>query len=251
MLFHSRWIMQFRPGWWLGAHSHDDFHHIVLVLEGQIRTRYQDQEVVAGPGEALLYPTGVRHGHCTEGNQLLHMLSLQWGGGDEHLDLSTFDRQRDHDGRLRHQLQWLASLEPAPGNAELVEALALSIVAEYGRLQRFEEVDPVERLRRYVNLHLNETISLDDLAAISGLSKFHFSRRFRSLCGETPMAMVNRLRVERATMLLYQTEDNLERIAEAVGFADASTLSHAFRRIRGVSPGSLRQARHRQASSTK
>jgi AraC-like DNA-binding protein/mannose-6-phosphate isomerase-like protein (cupin superfamily) len=243
--YHSTWIMHFPPGWQLATHSHVDWHHLVLVLDGHFQTRGGDRELTADPGEAVLYPVGLPHGHCNPGPGSLRMLSLQWQGGEDFINLEHFDVQVDRRGRLRHQLEWLAAEHPLhhPSQFVFAEAMAVSLLTEFGQLQRFEEVDLAEKVRRFAGLHLSEDLSLDDLAAISGLSKYHFARRFRSLSGETPMAMVNRLRVERARMLLYQTDDGLETIASAVGFADASALSHAFRRLTGVSPGSLRRIR--------
>jgi transcriptional regulator GlxA family with amidase domain len=55
------------------------------------------------------------------------------------------------------------------------------------------------------------------------------------------MRLVNQIRIEVAQSLLLQTHLTLDAIAAQVGLADASHLSHLFRRLTGRSPGSLRR----------
>lgn len=83
--------------------------------------------------------------------------------------------------------------------------------------------------------------SLDDLAGVAGLSRFHFLRVFRKATGQTPHAFLVNERVNRAQAMLRAGERPAE-VAVACGFADQPHLTRAFRRILGVTPGQYARA---------
>jgi AraC-like DNA-binding protein len=85
--------------------------------------------------------------------------------------------------------------------------------------------------------HYYSRWSCDRLAHIVGMSKFTFIRAFRSAFGSSPIQYVNQVRVERAKHMLALTAQPLQMIALSVGFATTSSLTRAFRRFAGVSPG--------------
>ena len=102
-----------------------------------------------------------------------------------------------------------------------------------------------ERLKRvyeYVEEHLEHRLSLADLAAVSCLSSYHFSRSFKRAIGIGPQRYVARRRLERAKALMRRTNLPLALIARDVGFADQSHLTSVFRREFGVTPGHYRAA---------
>ena len=102
-----------------------------------------------------------------------------------------------------------------------------------------------ERLRRvhdYVEAHLDDRLSLADLAGVACLSPYHFSRSFKQAVGMGPQRYVMHRRVERAKALMRRTDQPLALIAQEVGFADQSHLTSVFRREFGVTPGHFRAA---------
>jgi AraC family transcriptional regulator len=95
-------------------------------------------------------------------------------------------------------------------------------------------------VRNYVHEHLQENISLDDLAGTVGLSRYHFARRFRQSTSTTPYEFILQQRVERAKTLLHRTNPPLHDIACICGFADQSHMTREFRKRVGVTPGRYR-----------
>ena len=75
----------------------------------------------------------------------------------------------------------------------------------------------------------------------SGLAARTFKRRFRTATGETPIAYVQRLRVERAKRLLEQTTDPIEEISWAVGYEDPASFRRLFKRLTGLTAGEYRR----------
>ena len=92
------------------------------------------------------------------------------------------------------------------------------------------------RIKEYCDVHLAEKITLEELAALCNLERFHFLKLFKQTVGMTPHAWVVRLRLERACSLLSHTDHGLSRVANEVGFYDHSHFSRAFRQAFGVSP---------------
>ncbi len=89
----------------------------------------------------------------------------------------------------------------------------------------------------YVNTHLCEDLSLENLASIAHFSPFHFHRIFKNTTGETLNQFVNRIRIERAMDLLRT--DNQLRILDAAlacGYESAEGFSRAFKKRYGFPP---------------
>lgn len=79
-------------------------------------------------------------------------------------------------------------------------------------------------------------INLTKLADIAGVSRFHFVRMFRRSIGATPMAYLERIRLERAQQMILTGKHTLAQIAAAVGYADQAHFTRRFRRHFGCTP---------------
>ncbi|WP_343600736.1 AraC family transcriptional regulator [Mycobacterium sp.] len=95
-------------------------------------------------------------------------------------------------------------------------------------------------VRDYIQAHLDEAISIDDLAASVALSRFHFARCFRRSTGTSPHEFVLRQRIDRAKTMLTRTSIALADIAVNCGFADQSHMTRVFKQHVGVTPGRWR-----------
>lgn len=95
----------------------------------------------------------------------------------------------------------------------------------------------------YIYAHLDDDLSLDRLADVSGFSPYHWHRIYRAVRGETAAQTVRRLRLERAATMLAQNAWPLERIARRAGFTSADAFSRAFQRAYDRTPGRFRSDR--------
>jgi AraC family transcriptional regulator len=100
----------------------------------------------------------------------------------------------------------------------------------------------LKRVREYIEAHLDDRLTLTDLAGVACLSPYHFSRSFKQAIGVGPQRYVMQRRLERAKALMRRTNQPLAEIAQRVGFADQSHLTSIFRRETGVTPGRYRAA---------
>ena len=96
----------------------------------------------------------------------------------------------------------------------------------------------------HVAAHAFEPLSLSSLAAVAGLSPYHFARQFSARFGLAPMAFVRARRVALAARRLTgPTPPTLVELAFDVGFESQEGFTRAFRRAFGVSPGRYRRER--------
>ena len=98
----------------------------------------------------------------------------------------------------------------------------------------------VDRAGRWARERLSQGLSVEELAAASGLTPRTFARRVANATGMSPVQFLGRLRVERAVELLETTDLSVEAIAREVGYAEPTTLRRLLRRATGEAPRSLR-----------
>jgi AraC-like DNA-binding protein len=93
------------------------------------------------------------------------------------------------------------------------------------------------RVHAYIDAHVGERISLDQLAALAGVSKSHFVRQFRHSAGQSPMSYLRRIRIERSKTFLQTRAITIAQVAAGLGFSDQSHFTRVFGRMVGVPPG--------------
>jgi transcriptional regulator GlxA family with amidase domain len=89
--------------------------------------------------------------------------------------------------------------------------------------------------------HLDEEMSVDDLARRALMSPRTFARRFRTETGATPAAWLNRQRLLRSQHLLESSDLGLEQIAQHTGFGSAAVMRHHFLRTLQTTPTAYRR----------
>ena len=109
--------------------------------------------------------------------------------------------------------------------------------AHYARLQA---------ALNHIHGNLQEVLSLETLAALSGVSTAYFREIFQEAIGTTPHRYVLAQRIERARKLLTQSSWPISRIAQCCGFSSQSHLTATFRAVHGTTPGRFRAATTRK-----
>jgi AraC family transcriptional regulator len=116
--------------------------------------------------------------------------------------------------------------------------------AKSSRISVLQPIIGSYRLRRVIEFiedHLDHDLTLETIAAQSGLSAIYMGRVFRNAFGLSPHQYVLSRRVERAKQLLRESDFSIAEVAAAAGFSSQSHLSYWFSRRVGVSPGSYRR----------
>jgi AraC family transcriptional regulator len=114
---------------------------------------------------------------------------------------------------------------------------AKSLVAQEGLDRR-----RLLRVLDYIEANLEGNLTLDELASIACLSRFHFARAFKAAVGQPPHRYVSAKRLERAKVLLMRGDRPLVDIALALNFSSQANFSRAFRQMTGRAPRQFRRA---------
>jgi AraC family transcriptional regulator len=97
------------------------------------------------------------------------------------------------------------------------------------------------RVLDYIDRNLEAELTLDNLASVACLSRFHFVRAFKQAVGLSPLRYVVARRLERAKVLLIEDEAPLIEIALALRFSSQANFTRAFRQSIGLAPGQYRR----------
>lgn len=94
----------------------------------------------------------------------------------------------------------------------------------------------VAQAREFLHDSFDQPVSLRELSALTGVSRYHLLREFEAETGLPPHTYMLQLRIERAKKLLASGRA-IARVAHDVGFADQSHMNRHFKRFVGVTPG--------------
>ena len=110
--------------------------------------------------------------------------------------------------------------------------------------RRYEMNEAFLDVYAYITAHCSEKITLEDMAAYSGYSKFHFARIFKEYSGMSFYEFYMRQRVLLCRQLLAEMDLPVMEVALRAGFGSIATFNRVFKQYAGVSPTEYRRIRH-------
>jgi len=108
-------------------------------------------------------------------------------------------------------------------------------------VDRWDVVDGVQRMQDYIEAHIQDPITLSELARAAGYSQWHAARVFKELTGKAPFEYVRALRLTKAALLLRDEQPKIVDVAFDFVFASHEGFTRAFSRQFGVSPVDYRR----------
>jgi AraC-like DNA-binding protein len=254
-LLHARYVNQvFAP------HFHQGYC-IGVIEAGGLAFRYMGETVVAPAGAVnLAVPGEVHTGQAVDANgwayrmfyldaDLLAHAAEQLAGKPASLPFIREGVLFDADlAGMIHRLH--SCMQDRQADTLEMEtgllAVLTRVIRQYSlprpaRRAFGREPKAVETALAYIHAHHASDISVRDLAAVSGLSPYHFIRVFNRQVGLTPHAYLTQVRVENARQLLHRGQTPVQ-TALATGFFDQSHLTRHFKRIVGTTPGRYRNS---------
>ncbi len=97
-------------------------------------------------------------------------------------------------------------------------------------------------VKRYIDLHFKEALTLELLAEEAHMNKFYLSHTFKQEYGISPINYMITRRIEESKYLLAETDLSMSQIAQLLGFSSSSYFSQVFRRTQGASPMEYRHS---------
>ena len=91
------------------------------------------------------------------------------------------------------------------------------------------QYDLIIRVQEYINRHLFDELDSDNLSHVVGISKYHFRRVFKAVCGENIGIYIQRLRLEHIAFKLITTDISVPKLLGQINYQNKHTLSRAFK----------------------
>ncbi len=212
-------------------------------MDGAVVVGSRGGRIRAGAGSVLIYPAGVEHEEWSDAGHPLHSLFFCFAcPGMEKMSISVIQDARGIIGEIGARM-YADRHSSSPAARIQRDAFLQAILAEFLRNLGGEDQPMVGQVRQHVRDHIAGRLTLDGLAGVCGLSKFHFLRQYRIATGRTPMEDVRAMRAEYARELVMSTRLPLKEIALRTGLGDEYSLSRVFRRLFDTPPGRYRRNR--------
>ena len=131
----------------------------------------------------------------------------------------------------------------------LCEAFAMILYGHRQELTKFvpanlQELERLEKMLNYLNMHFTEVISLQDLADQVHLSREVCCRFFKKMTGKTITGYLEEYRTNKSFSLVQSGQYSMTQITEMVGFSNPSRFASAFRKRFGCNPGEYHSVKH-------
>lgn len=226
--------------------------HIVLNGRGVIHSDGRTYELTAGsgflygPGVPQIYgavesdPWDIRWVHFN-GNHVDELLDGKGVGQVWMFTLHDFTRIK----QLMEEIMGVGREYKSENESRLSALLYELLIAiqQYStplHMQPMNIVESCNQVADYIRSYCTQTISLSELAELSGYSMHYFSRKFHEVMGKKPIEYVLESRVLYAKRLLLSTDLAVKHIALESGFTQSSYFIRSFRRYEGMTPEQFR-----------
>lgn len=249
----------------LDFHFHE-FDKVVLLLAGRADYIVEGRSYTLKPWDVLLVKHHTIHKAVIDQSVPYERIIIYLDGKyfgrsmpEAHL-MDSFD-QADRSGQhlltpsapQRQEIQRVLNAYESSAGDEgigapaLRETFIIQLLIHISRMTassaqpRENQYDPkIQQVLSYINEHLSEELSVEQLADLAYLSKYHFMRLFKAQTGSTVHAYVRQKRLLHAARLIREGT-SVGKAAADSGFGDYSAFHRAFRENFGISPGSLKK----------
>lgn len=219
---------------------------LFYIVKGQ-ETFYQSQKEIMKEGSFIFYRPFERQKHCYIDNPKSEFYYIYFSAPDD------FDPFGFQSSRIYHCTpcaeiclifeKIIAEIRCKGNDHERSSvSLFLTLLETLGRICDCKTTATQKYIEK-INFSIQRMIqdydsptSLDDYAALSNMSKYHFLRTFKAITGMPPLAYRNEIRLSKAKELLGHSEIPINEVGELTGYSSPSYFSDAFKEKTGLSP---------------
>lgn len=241
--------------WHSVPHTHS-YAELFYVVGGMGHIQIDQELYPVSPRQLVIINPNVMHTEVSLNASPLEYVVLGIEGLELSLNLNQESRFKIldyHDADniytcIRNILQETHS--ELPGSDTICQAYMEILVTRLMRSTDFSlNRDPlpssnnqVAAVRKYIDAHFKESLTLDKLAEIGRVNKYYLAHSFKEEFGVSPISYQLGRRIEESCYLLRQTDMSLAQIAQVLGFSSSSYFSQLFRKHMGVTPSDYRKA---------
>ena len=262
-----------RKGDWIYTDVCSPFARIYYIVSGSAAVEMLGKKYVLHPRHLYLIPPFVKHSTTCKGTFIHYYLHVyeddfsEVGLFDEFdlpLELKALSSDRKLFERLvelnptmklpfldpkdyENKHQYALAITNSKQRPEWVKmetsGIVLQICSRFMTKAKPKPYASDERIVKaigYIHDHLNESISVPQLADLAGVSGRYFIHLFQEATGMAPKMYITMKRIERAQQLLHTTKLSVKDISSRLGFPDDSYFVRVFRRNTGKTPGEYR-----------
>lgn len=124
---------------------------------------------------------------------------------------------------------------------EITRAMQADFVQRVHHYKMSKYSHAVQQCCDHISLHLEDEITLEELAKLTGYATYYLSKKFKKETGSIPADYIRRQRLDRAAWLLRTTHEDVQTISERLQFGTQSYFSDSFRKEYGMTPTEYRQ----------
>ncbi|MBQ9989769.1 MAG: helix-turn-helix domain-containing protein [Lachnospiraceae bacterium] len=236
-------------------------HHcaeLFYVVEGNGQFFLEGETYPVSVGDLIIVAPNVLHTELSlNGSTFKYIvlgiegLELPAASGDMELPYRIVNFKGMQDTLLFYLQKILYEIEAKiPGHELICQNLMEILLILLERQTNFAvSLSPVSRktsrlsnsIRRYIDAHYKENLSLDHLAEVSHVSKFHLAHAFTEEYGISPISYMITKRIDEGAHLLETTDYSLAQISNFCGFSSPSYFSQIFKKHHNCSPKEFRK----------
>ena len=240
---------KYEKDWTSVMHSHATTE-ILYITGGKGQLKMRSGIFNLEEGDFVIMPPHIMHTEISSPNEPLEyyvlgvanvtVLMREEESFQPILELgSSKDEMKSYMIQIYREMQ-----EKREGYQMMMKSLLLRLTVLMTRRKKlelgFEESLNIKRdlanVKNYIDAHYANPITLDELANLAFMSKFHLVREFSKALGTSPIEYLLERRIGEARVLLSSTSMSISDIATSVGFSSASYFSQRFKLITGTTP---------------
>ncbi len=239
--------------WNSNLHTHS-CAELFFITDGHGRFRTQYEDIPVAIHDMIFVNANVLHTELSQADSPLMYIVLGVEGLEAIAGADGYSMLHIHTGwkELASCLNLMLqeSYEALPGHEEVCHSLLEVALVLLGRQKDLSfsgetaasrSSRECELVRRYIDNHFKENLTLDQLAQLAHLNKYYLAHAFRAEFGTSPINYLISRRIEESRFLLRETDHTLSLISQMLGFSSLSYFSQCFRRVEGVSPMEYRK----------
>ena len=248
-------IARYSAEWNSTLHTHP-CAEVFFITDGSGYLRTNEEAVPIGTNDVIIVNSNIEHTEVSSEDKPLEYIVM----GVDGLEAVSSDVDSDETGNgysvvhfqtggeqiLNHLRFLLTEIEnKQPGYNTVCQDILEVVLLLLMRHSRFtvtfipsvrESSRECAIVRRYIENHFMESLTLDDLAAVAHVSKYYLVHSFNREYGTSPINYLLSCRIQESRYLLSKTELPLSQISGLLGFSSPSYFSQSFKRIQGISP---------------
>ncbi len=243
--------VDYKSHFWMEGSHYTDSWHLIIVEEGSFRYEMLGENGIASPYSAVLFPINVEFNRKVLNELKIHYMGLNFNKNDDWLKAHgqfLYGKLNVNEDLIKEVCSFCGKyygndyLPLKDGVVKNLWSYALSNMLDMEKEpDRVIANKSVAQAVDYMNTHMKEKISIEELAKNLGYTHIQFTRLFTKEIGIPPIVYLNEMRLQKVKRLLGETDMSIGDIAIESGFENQFYLHNRFKKMYGMAPSAYRK----------